>query len=224
VLACDPASVVPNIAVSFAGERVDVALDSGAPSTVVLPGRYDSILPLASKPIVTGHGRTVDAEFDILSSRLDGALDIGDIAIENPIIEFNDRAKQPHIGMRILGDYSLTIDRTNHRLMLEQPGQGSTPQSPERRLVLGGGRSGYGIRLGGLGGETLEVLGVDAGLPAAEGGLAAGDLIVAMNGRPVASLSRDERVAALRGSPLLLHIERNSHEQELRLSLDRNGD
>jgi len=42
-------------------------------------------------------------------------------------------------------------------------------------MVLGGVKKGYDIRLGGLEGETFDVLGVDAGLTAAAGGLAAGD-------------------------------------------------
>ena len=69
----------------------------------------------------------------------------------------------------------------------------------------------------------VDVIGVDAGLPAAAGGLAGGDRIIAMNGRPVESLTREERIAALRGSPLVLSIERDGDELELVLSLGTEG-
>jgi hypothetical protein len=223
VLDYSPEYVVPNISVSIAGETVQIAIDTGAPSTFVLPKKYIPTLPLESEPTVTGQGRTVDATFDILSSRLNGTLNIGDIAIDNPIIAFNDGGKHPHVGMRVLQDYSLTIDRTNHRLMFEQPQQASRSGSPARRVVRRGGKMSYGIRLPGLGGDVLDVMGVDAGLAAAEGGLLGGDRIVAMNGRPVESLTKEERIAALRGSPLVLSVERDGNELELTLSLGTEG-
>lgn len=223
VLDYSPDSVVPNISVSIAGETVQVAIDTGAPSPLVLPRKYISTLPLESEPTVAGQGRTVDATFEILSSQLKGTLNIGDITIDNPTITFNDGGKHPHIGMSVLRNYSLTIDRTNHRLMFEQPQQASTSGSPTRRIVRPGGTVRYGIRMAGLGGDVLDVIGVDAGLAAAQGGLAGGDRIVAMNGRLVQSLTREERIAALRGSPLVLSIERDGDELELVLSLGTEG-
>lgn len=220
VLDYSAASVVPNIPVSIAGETVDVAVDTGAPSTLVLPSSYISSLPLESEPAVTGQGRTVDATFEILSSQLKGTLNIGDIAIEDPTIAFNDRTKHPHIGMGVLGDYSLTIDRTNRRVMFEQRRQASTSGSPTRRIVRRGGKKSYGIMMDGLSGDVLHVKGVGSGLPAEEAGLMAGDRIVAMNGKSVRSLSTDERMSFLRGSPLVLRVERGTNTIELTLSYE----
>lgn len=213
-------SVVPNIPVSVAGEMVHVAMDTGAPSTLVLPSSYISTLPLESEPVVTGRGRTVDATFEILSSQLKGILNIGDIAIEDPTIAFNDRTKHPHIGMGILGDYSVTIDRSNRRVMLEQPQQASTSGSPTRRIVLGGGKKIYGVKMASISGDVLNVTGVESGLPAAEAGLMAGDRIVAMNGQSVKSLNDDERMSFFRRSPLVLTVERGASTIELTMSLD----
>jgi len=220
VLDYSATSVVPNIPVSIAGETVYVAMDTGAPSTVVLPGTYISTLPLESEPVVVGSGRTVDATFEILSSRLEGTLDIGDISIENPTIAFNDRMKHPHIGMGVLADYSVTIDRSNRRVMLEQPQQGSTSGSPTRHIVRRGGKKIYGIKMEGISGDVLYVNGVENGLPAAEAGLMSGDRIVAMNGQSLKSLNDDERMSFMRGSPLVLRIERGADTIELTMTLD----
>ena len=87
-------------------------------------------------------------------------------------------------------------------------------------LVDVGGKVRYGIRLPGLSGDTLEVTGVEKGLVAAEAGLMKGDLIIAMNGKPVATLSEDERMQCLRGSPLVLRVERGSDTLDITLSLE----
>ena len=98
----------------------------------------------------------------------------------------------------------------------------STPESgaPVRRVMRMGRGKGYGIMLGGLSGDVLEVLGVEQGLAAAEAGLRRGDRIIAMNGKPVESLSIDERNRLFRGSPLVLKVDREGRIIEITMSLD----
>jgi predicted aspartyl protease len=220
VLDYNASSVVPSISISVAGETLQAALDTGAPSTIVMPSKYISTLPLVSEPVVTGQGRTVDAEFEIRSAELKGTLNIGDIAIENPTIAFSDRSAVCHIGMRILKELVLTIDRSNHRVAIEQPRRASESGSPTKRVVRGGSQKRYGIKLRSVSGDVLDVIGVEKGLAADEGGLMGGDRIVAMNGQPVKSLNNDERIGFLRGSPLVLRVERGTRTIEITLSLD----
>ncbi len=85
--------------------------------------------------------------------------------------------------------------------------------------MTGGGR-GYGIRLGGLDGDALAVLGAEKGLPAAEAGLQAGDKIIGLNGKMVEALSSEDRLAALRGSPLDLLVVRDGEQLVLKLAHD----
>jgi len=214
VLTYDGTSVVPRVPVDVAGESVEALLDTGAPSMVSMPARFESILPLAEKPTVE-RMRTVDAEFEEHVAPLAGTLSIGSVTIDAPVVSFNDRVQICHVGMGILEQLAVTIDRTNRRVALDASRTPAGP-SPGR----GGGGKRYGIRLGGLSGDVLDVLGADAGLPADAAGVRAGDRIVAMNGRPVASLSEQERIASLRGSPLLLLIERGTETVELKLTLD----
>lgn len=58
---------------------------------------------------------------------------------------------------------------------------------------------------------------VTPGMPAEKAGLKEGDRIVAIGGRPLASLGEEDRREMLRKSPLRLHISRNGAEQELTL-------
>jgi predicted aspartyl protease len=212
-------STVPHIPISLAGQQLYAAMDTGAPSPIVVPASTVPTLPLASKPAVTGQGRTVDATFEIRSATLDGALTIGDVTIDSPTVAFSDRTSQAHIGMGILLGFSVTIDCANRRLTLEHPQAGATA-TPTRRIVRGGGEKSYGIRLGGLTGDALNVVGVDRGQVASAAGLMEGDRIIAMNGQPVKSLSQDERIRCLRGSPLTLRVERGNRLLDIALSLD----
>jgi hypothetical protein len=212
-------NVVPRVSLSVAGEPVMATLDCGAPAGLSLPTSYVDKLPLAAAPQVSGRGRTVDAEFEIVSSELLGTIELGSIRIHNPTISFNGRSETANIGMGILRDYSVTIDRTNRRIAFDRPTDSDGGTEPRRRVkrMTGGGR-GYGIRLGGLAGDILAVLDAETGLPAAAAGLQSGDQIVALNGIAVKSLSGEERIAALRGSPLVLLVERNGKELELTMS------
>lgn len=214
-------SVVPHLPIDVAGKTIDVALDTGAPTEISLPSHYAEVLPLTSPPAVTGTGRTVDAEFEVSTATLDGSLNLGEIEFPGATIQFNDRARYGNLGMRILAELSLTIDSKNHRIAVDRPGsQGESGEPVKRVLKTGGTRRGYGIRLAGLGGDVLNVLGVDEGMAAAEGGLMKGDSITAMNGRPVIELSAEERMACLRGSPVVLIVRRGENELSLTLSLD----
>jgi predicted aspartyl protease len=220
VLDYSSTSVVPVIPLIIAGETVQVAIDTGAPSAFVMPTDFISALPLESEPAVAGHGRTVDASFDILSSTLRGTISIGDIVFENPTVTFSEPVRQPHVGMEVLCRYAITIDRTNRRIMFDQSQSAPESGSPVQRVIRMGGSKSYGIMLSGLSGDVLEVRGVEEGLAAAEAGLKSGDRIIAINGRLVKSLSNDERIGLLRGSPLVLKVDRAGSVIEITLSLD----
>ena len=202
VLDYDGEGVVPMIPILIGGETVKVALDSGAPAGLTLPSSYIDRLALEAAPVVTGRGRTVDAGFEIRSSRLLGEVRFGEVSVKDPMIAFNDKSPHGNVGSRILGNYSISIDR-----------------SPQRMVRQGGGKQSYGIQLRGLGGDVISVAGTVAGLPAATAGLMAGDKIVALNGTPLSSLTADERIKNLRGSPLVLLLDRDGEEMELTLVL-----
>jgi C-terminal processing protease CtpA/Prc len=67
--------------------------------------------------------------------------------------------------------------------------------------------------------EYLTVLMVTDGDVAAEAGVKINDRITHVNGEPVSKLSRDEFVAALRGTPLTLIVDRDGAELTFEMSL-----
>ncbi|MCP4293919.1 MAG: hypothetical protein GY780_18975 [bacterium] len=225
ILEYDGTNTVPHLEVSVGGKTVEVALDSGAPHGISLPMNLSDELPLEGSPKVVGRGRTVDAEFEILSSKLVGDFQLGEMKLANPNINFNRKAPYGNIGIQILGDYSVAIDCSNQRISFSpEPGakvaEGKAG-GPKRMVRKRSGKQSYGIQLTGIVGDELEVLGTSAGLPAEIAGLLVGDKIKAMNGKQLKSISGEERVKALRGSPLVLLVDRNGEEVELTLGFDK---
>ncbi len=215
------------IPVTVGDEEFWVHLDTGSPALLSLPAVDAARLPLASAPVEVGRAQLVDATVTIRSAPLDGTLQIGRHRIESPEVQFLDGGSVGNVGIELLQRFALTVDHERGRVRLVAPeGQDGAATvraavgEPRRMIVSGGGKRRYGIRFPGIGGDELEVLGVDQGGPAAQGGLQAGDRIIAMNGTPTRDLDSGQRVDALRGSPLELRVRRGTTELELTLSLD----
>jgi C-terminal processing protease CtpA/Prc len=77
----------------------------------------------------------------------------------------------------------------------------------------------YGVQLRALEASPLKVLRVDAGSPAEKAGLLADDRIVQIDGRPIEELSVDDRLAALKRSPLQVTVERGDETLMLTMAL-----
>jgi aminopeptidase YwaD len=103
------------------------------------------------------------------------------------------------------------------------------PQRPgfEKVKVGGGVSPSRGPRLGiipdyGEGGKGLEVGGVSDGGPAARAGLKKGDVITAINDRPVKNIETymEAMSAQKRGSTITVAILRDGKKQEVKVKLD----
>lgn len=206
---------IPSVPVTLGGHAFDLHLDTGSPSTFTLPLSAAAQLPLQSAPTVVGRGRTVDADFEILGATLYGDAVIGDLTIERPEVQFIDGAAVGHVGSRILRRLTVGIDPSNRRVRLATAPAPGDDSQVRRVALFGGDRKRYGIRFHDIDGEPLTVAGVDDGAPAA-----AGDRIIELNGQPVASLDRKQRVAALQRSPLSLTIQRGDATRRIDMSLD----
>ncbi len=78
----------------------------------------------------------------------------------------------------------------------------------------------YGVQFTEFMGSPMVVAGADAGSIADRAGVRAGDKILRLNGKAVAEMPEAERIAAMRGSPLVLTIEREGKPVEIRMSFD----
>ena len=211
---------IPSIPVALAGQTFDMHLDTGSPSSFMLPLAAAASLPLRSEPEVVGRGRTVDADFTVLAAKLDGSAVLAATTIETPTLHFIEGAPVGNIGSELLARFVVTIDPTHSRIRLATPSPfGQTTDAP-RRMVIGGERKRYGIRFFDLGGDPLAVADVDAGAIAAAAGLVKGDLITAINGQPVSHLDQAARIAALRGRSLQLTVQRGETTQILTMSIE----
>ena len=121
--------------------------------------------------------------------------------------------------LTLLATILVTGPEANAQTTEERPNVVAGPSMGGAVRMASKGR-GYGMGFRGLNGDVLPVIGTDAAGAAAKGGLLAGDTIVAMNGTPVKDLDNAERMAALRGSPLVLLVNRDGEELELTLSLE----
>ena len=84
ILEYGAAEPVPSIPVKVGGVEVRADLDTGSPGLISMPLDYVDKLSLQGPPRKSGQGRTVDATFEIVSSRLDGNFELGQFALENP--------------------------------------------------------------------------------------------------------------------------------------------
>jgi hypothetical protein len=203
---------LPTIPISFAGITVDAHLDTGSHAGFVLPGRYQDKLPLEAPPVEVARVEVVGREFPIFGSRLIGDARFGRYSYPNPEVRFGEFLPVGNIGYEILGRFSVTLDIQNRRLKMEQRLEaGAGPATRPRR---------YGVAFHDFGSSPLRVAGVDRDSVAQHAGLMFDDSIVKMNGQPIESLSTADRMMMLRGSPLVLMVQRGDQVLEISMSLE----
>ncbi|MCH7592062.1 MAG: aspartyl protease family protein [Planctomycetes bacterium] len=110
---------IPLIPLSVGGVAMRAHIDSGAPGEITLPENIQSRLKLMGNPVVVGHARTVNSEFDILAATLDGDLRIGRHVFERPSLKFIDMLNDAgvgNIGSALLRQFHVTFDQKNKRI------------------------------------------------------------------------------------------------------------
>lgn len=117
-------------------------IDTGAPQTIAIPGKYADQLPLTGPITVIGTARTIDREFEIRAAPLKTEVTIGDATIPLESVQFFD-LPFANIGLGALHGLYLEIDWGNERFALS--GQ-AKPKSFGRRRVARkpGGSAGGG--------------------------------------------------------------------------------
>lgn len=114
--------VLPVVPVTVAGQVIRVHLDSGSPSGLILPMKYESTIPLAGAPVVSGHARTPAGEFEIQRAPFSGDVSIGAFPIELAAISFSDLRPGGggpgigNVGAQVLQEFVITLDTAHRRV------------------------------------------------------------------------------------------------------------
>ncbi|HEV8592797.1 MAG TPA: retropepsin-like aspartic protease [Pyrinomonadaceae bacterium] len=119
-LAYDIPHGVPSIEIDVNGIKTHVDIDSGGPAAVTLPLSMAGSLTLTGEPVVVGHGRTADGEFDIYSSTLVGNVRVGDVTLANPRLDFVSIFPNGNLGYGFLRNLIVTFDPANRRVQFEK--------------------------------------------------------------------------------------------------------
>jgi hypothetical protein len=113
----DPAGL-PAISITVAGMKLRVTLDSGSPGSITLPGRYMKELPLAAKPVASGHVKIMNAVINVYTARLRGTVTVGKYVENDPQLGFLESFPMGDLGAKFLANFSVTLDAKNNRVML----------------------------------------------------------------------------------------------------------
>jgi C-terminal processing protease CtpA/Prc len=117
------------------------------------------------------------------------ALKLGGESLREPILVlsastsglFSDKSHAGLLGMDVLRRFKLTLDPARKRLILEKNAAFPEPFDYDA--------SGLHVQSQGADLTTLEVRRVRPGSPGAEAGILAGDVILAVDGRPIAEIT-----------------------------------
>lgn len=194
-------------------QKIKTHVDTGNMGTIAIPLKLAEKLPLKNPPQVIGRARTASGEFEIQGAPLDGTIEFAGAEFVDPMIHFNEKFDWGNIGSRMLKDHVLTIDQVNQRINLRKTDpvkkndESKQPLPPRLGVAFGMTADGqmvvHEVSPNGLGEKSA---------------LAAGDVVVKVNGKPVADLPTEERNKAFQSSSIELMIERDGKQQTIKIN------
>ncbi len=190
-------------------------LDTGSPNGISIPGSLADKLTFSSPPEVVGHGRTVDATFEIRSAPCQGTVTVAGINFVDPRLTIIDNLPTINVGTAALIGTRLTVDGPAQRLLLEVAPGTDVSKLLNESLAKGNApqAAGSGPALGvmvvpGINGLTVDQ--VKAGSRAEKCGLVPGDIITAIDGVKVSEIPPQELRARLGRSGARFTVTRGS--------------
>lgn len=188
-LAGDSPNVRVTVEANGAAIPATVEIDTGSDGSVGLNRPFvDAHHLLDGRTTVAGFAMGVGGEASTTTGRVDG-LRLGPFAFANPVIAFSRAAqgatasssRDGIMGGAILHRFTIYLDYPHKRVILEPNSHLGDPfEMDASGLVLARGAA-----------APARVLVVRPGTPAAERGIAAGDELVSIDGRPASDLPLD---------------------------------
>lgn len=210
VLALDPGRPTPTVEINLGGQALKANIDTGSMGGITVGQAAADTLTFVSAPTAAGQAQTVSGAFEVRQAQLAGDMTLGGQTFARPTVTVMPHFRVGNLGGDFLRGQVMTLDMANHRVRFVPTAVPAAP--PPRR---------YGLMMTPpSGGETeLPLRGAAPGSPAEAGGLRAGDVIVSLNGVPVAELG-DRLPGFMRASPLIVGFVRDGQRREVTLTLD----
>lgn len=170
----DPSNRVPLVPLEVAGQAVNVLVDTGSDGGLQL-NPAGLTLPFVQPPVDGAKVATLLGDRQQRLGRLEGGASLGSHLFAQPIIDLNDSLSS--VGGGLLRHFVATFDQARGELTLFREAGRSLETPP--------------VRSGGLSFRRTaaywRVSHVIAGSPAARAGIQEGDLVIRIEGEPVAN-------------------------------------
>ncbi|MEO8275441.1 MAG: aspartyl protease family protein [Thermoanaerobaculia bacterium] len=116
-----------SVPVRVGGVDRNMTVDSGSSGGLTFPEELRSELGLAAPAREIGRGRTVAGEAVVYGGTLAGAVELGEIRLENPDVRFFGRLREGNLGYAFLSHYAISIDQRNRRMRFVPGAAAETP-------------------------------------------------------------------------------------------------
>jgi len=220
----DPDREHVQIPADIGGVSMPIVIDTGSPGGFTVPKAFEPRLRFRSEPTPGPTIHLVGGAHPTWRGQLEGTIRVADIGYENPQVALTTIVEDfGHIGFLVLRELVITLDQASRLVRLERVAAPQIAQVPVRVRATGSGpvalpgakpRLGVAFRMSprGFAKESggLVVQHVDSGGAADQAGLQSGDIVLAVNGTPLANIEKAAEIGALlRGQrPLELSVLR----------------
>ncbi len=191
---------IPQVEGSIDGIAGTFDIDTGARGSLTLGAPFSAANDLAARyhatpETITGAGVGGPSRGQLARA---GVLKLGDVEVAKPVTvlstaqagAFADPSLAGNVGYGVLSHFDLVFDYRNEVIWFEKNSRYAMPDVHDR--------AGLWVERDAKGFKVVDVL---AGAAGAKAGVKAGDVIVALDGKPVKSLSLDELRARLKAAP-----------------------
>ncbi|MEM7622369.1 MAG: PDZ domain-containing protein [Planctomycetota bacterium] len=198
----------PFIGALIGDDKTNVLLDTGFSGGLSLEDFDD--LPFAADPIVTGVRTRIDGLSLGRSARLAADMTFGPFTVATPVVSNAERSSL--LGTAILRDFLVTVDQQSGLVQMVRP-DGTAQQAP---IEIGSAVSFGVVSVPLFDGNRIER--IVPGSSAERAGLQPGDVVIAIDGEPVAQVRCEARTVEIEaGDTAVYTIRRGADRFEVEL-------
>lgn len=114
-----PPLALPTIPVTIGSETLHAHLDTGSAYGLIFPLSFAEVMPLVEPLEESGQAAGHSSTRKLYRSRIDGAVQIGPITVQDPEVLFTEVVPYVNVGMRYLQRFRITLDPEEQRLWVE---------------------------------------------------------------------------------------------------------